>query len=298
MQIGAVVRLGPVGPSGQPSRYAEIREMAQRMEAAELDSIWVYDHLLYRWPGRDSSDGIWESWTMLSALAQATRRVQIGTLVMCTPFRNPALLAKMASTLDEISDGRLTLGLGAGWHQPEFDAFGVPFDNRASRFQEALEIIRPLLRDGHVDFQGTYSSANNCELIPRGPRPDGPPLMLAGNGPRMLRLAAKYADSWNTAWHAEPASAVSRIASIRAACEAEGRDPATLAITASVGIGYPDLGPAGVPEPLTGSPEHIVEALRGYAEMGVAHIMVEFAPYSLAALERVAEVARLYRSGA
>src|SRR5256885_6459085 len=111
MQIGAVVRIGPDEPGAQPAPYAATREMACRIEDAGLDSIWVYDHFLYRWPGRPT-DGIWESWTMLSALAQATQRVQLGTLVLCTPHRNPAVLAKMATTLDEVSGGR---GRGRGW---------------------------------------------------------------------------------------------------------------------------------------------------------------------------------------
>jgi alkanesulfonate monooxygenase SsuD/methylene tetrahydromethanopterin reductase-like flavin-dependent oxidoreductase (luciferase family) len=164
--------------------------MACRMEDAGLDSVWVYDHLLYRWPGK-SSDGIWECWTVLSALAQATRRVQIGTLVMCTPFRNPALLAQKASPLDHNSGGRRILGLGAGWHQPEFDAFGVPFDHRGGRFQEALEIIHPLLREGRVDYHCAYSSAPDCEILPRGPRLDGPPILVAGKGPRPCQAGAR-----------------------------------------------------------------------------------------------------------
>ena len=119
---------------------------------------------------------------MLAALAEATQRVQLGTLVACTQFRNPALLAKMAATLDEVTGGRMTLGVGAGWHQPEFDAFGFPFDHRVSRLEEALQIIGPLLRVGRVYFSGTYYAARNCELIPRGPRPAGPPLLAAGKG--------------------------------------------------------------------------------------------------------------------
>jgi probable F420-dependent oxidoreductase len=279
----------------EPTPYASIRDMALRIEDAQLDSLWVYDHLLYRFPGR-ATEGIWECWTMLSALAQATRRVHIGTLVLCTPFRHPALVAKMASTLDEVSGGRLILGLGAGWHQPEFDAFGAPFDHRAGRFEEALHIIRPLLRSGRVDFRGTYYSAPDCELVPRGPRADGPPIMLAGAGPRMQRLAARHADCWNTAWHSEPATAVDRLASIRAACQAEGRDPATLEISASVAIAYPDLGEYALPTPLTGPPERIAEALAGYAELGVAHVMIEFGPYVAAALDRLAEAVRLFRA--
>src|SRR5919199_2308531 len=183
MKIGAVVRIGPDDTGKSPRAYAQIRDMARRIEAAGLDSVWVHDHLLYRWPGRPT-DGIWECWTLVSALAEATQRVELGTLVLCSPFRNPALVAKMACTLDEVSGGRFTLGLGAGWHRPEFDAFGVPFDHRGSRLDEALRIIAPLLRSGRVDFEGAYYRARDCEIVPRGPRPNGPPLMLAGSGPR------------------------------------------------------------------------------------------------------------------
>jgi probable F420-dependent oxidoreductase len=295
MQIGAVVRLGPVEEGAEPPRYPVIRDMACRMEEAGLDSIWVYDHLLYRWPGRPT-DGIWECWSVLSALAQVTERVQIGTLVMCTPFRNPAVLAKMAHTLDEISGGRLILGVGAGWHQPEFDAFGAPFDHRVGRFEEALQIMRPLLRDGQVDFQGTYYSAPDCVIIPRGPRPDGPPLMVAGKGPRMLRLTARFADSWNTAWHADPADAVARIEDVRAACTAEGRDPSTLEITVAVPVVYPDLGPSVMANSLSGTPEQVAATLRAYADLGVGHVIVDVAPHTPAAVDRFAQSVSLFRA--
>jgi probable F420-dependent oxidoreductase len=296
MKVGAVVRLGPAAEGAPPPPFAAIRTMAQRMEAAGLDSIWLYDHLLYRWPGQPS-DGIWECWTALTALAEATQRVELGTLVACTQFRNPALLAKMAATLDEISGGRLILGLGAGWHQPEFDAFGYPFDHRAGRFEEALQIIAPLLRQGAVDFEGTYYRARDCELIPRGPRPNGPPLLVAGSRPRMMRLVARYADCWNTAWHDVPASAAPRLEQMRAVCEAEGRDPATLGLTAAVGIVYSDLGQRGpVRTALQGSPREIAEALAGYQALGVAHVIVEFAPHTEAALDRFAEAVHRFRT--
>src|SRR6476659_10190809 len=148
MRIGTIVRLGPVSEGASAPSYPEVRDMALRMESVGLDAIWLYDHLLYRFPDQPTT-GVWEGWTVLAALAEATRRVQLGTVVMCTPFRNPALLAKMAVTLDAVSGGRFTLGIGAGWHQPEFDAFGVPFDHRGARFDEAVQIIAPLLRDGH-----------------------------------------------------------------------------------------------------------------------------------------------------
>jgi probable F420-dependent oxidoreductase len=294
MHIGAVVRLGPIHEGAEPPRFPAIRDMACRMEDAGLDSIWVYDHLLYRWPGRPT-DGIWECWTVLSALAQATQRVQIGTVVMCVPFRNPAVLAKMAATLDDVSGGRLILGVGAGWHQPEFDAFGVPFDHRGGRFAEALEIISPLLRDGRVDFHGKYYSAPECEIIPRGPRPGGPPLMVAGKGPRLLQLTARFADSWNTAWHATPELALERIANVRAACTDFGRDPATLEITVGIPVSYPDLGPGAMANPLTGTPEHIAETLQGFANLGVAHAIVDIAPHTPEALNQFAKVVQLCR---
>ena len=137
---------------------------------------------------------------MLSALAEATTRIELGTLVMCTAFRNPALLAKMADAVDEVSAGRLILGLGAGWHEPEFSAFGYPFDHLASRFEDALRIVAPLVRGDVVDYQGAYERAVDCVSLPRGPRPDGPPILIGASRPRMLRLTAELADAWNTCW--------------------------------------------------------------------------------------------------
>src|SRR5262249_35817308 len=147
--------------------FKAIAELAQAAEQAGLDSIWLPDHLLFR----DSSRGevFWEVFTMLRALAAVTTRVTLGTIVVSTSFRPPALVAKIAATLDAISNGRLILGLGAGWYQPEYDAFGYPFDHLASRFEEALQIIAPLLRDGEVDFQGRFYQVHDCVLRPRGP---------------------------------------------------------------------------------------------------------------------------------
>lgn len=269
--------------------------MALRMEQANLDSVWVYDHLLYRWPGKPT-DGIWECWTMLSALAAATHRVELGTLVACTQFRNPALLAKMAVTLDEVSSGRFILGLGAGWHQPEFDAFGVPFDHRVSRFEEALQIIGALLRTGKVDFSGRFFAARNCELVPPGSR--GVSLLVAGHGPRMLGLVARHGDAWNSAWHATPAEAEASLVPFRQACEAAGRDPSSVALTVSVPVSYPDLGPAGGRRDyLAGSTEQVADALHGFERLGAQHLMVEFWPYTSEALERFARAVESYRRG-
>jgi probable F420-dependent oxidoreductase len=295
MKVGAIVRLGPSGPGASPPRYAEVRQMAQHLEGIGLDSIWLYDHLLSRGPGKPT-EGIWECWTMLSALAEATTRVGLGTVVMCTPFRNPALLAKMAATLDEVSAGRFTLGIGAGWHQPEFDAFGVPFDHRGGRFDEAIQIIAPLLREGRVDLQGRYYQAPECEILPTGPRPGGPPLLVAGKGPRMLRLTAEHADLWNTAWHADPQSAAPRLESMRAACVAAGRDVSTLSLTVGVTLAYSDLTDSVPANALTGSTEDITQALAGYAELGVSDAIVNVSPYTPAAFDRLSVSLEQYRA--
>ena len=197
MKVGILISLAKDPITGKQPSYADIKEMALTAEELGFDSIWVYDHLLYRTPGEEDS-GIWECWTTLSALAEATKRVEIGSMVVCTAFRNPALLAKMAITLDEISQGRFTLGLGAGWNKPDFEAFGYPYDHRFDRFEEALKIIVPLVREGYVDFEGQYYSAPNCSIIPRGPSAKGPKILIGGNGNRVMRLAAQYADCWNT----------------------------------------------------------------------------------------------------
>lgn len=236
----------------------------------------------------------------MSALAEATTQVELGTLVLCTSFRNPAILAKMAVTLDEISGGRVILGLGAGWHQPEFEAFGIPFDHKVDRFEEALQIIVPLLRKGRVSFEGTHYRAVDCEIVPRGPRPQGPPVLIAAFGPRMLRLTARYADCWNTAWLGPADTLMGRRLALEAACAAEGRDPATLAVTVGVNVDYSVPArsaqtPASSQQALSGSPEEIASGLRGYAEAGVAHVICALAPPNTASLARLTEALAVYR---
>jgi alkanesulfonate monooxygenase SsuD/methylene tetrahydromethanopterin reductase-like flavin-dependent oxidoreductase (luciferase family) len=301
MKVGFAILLKDLVELGRAPRYAEIHEMAMAAEDAGFDSIWLYDHLLYRYEGQ-SPIGIWECWTMLSALAEATRRVELGTLVLCNSFRNPAILAKMAITADEVSGGRLILGLGAGWNQAEFDAFGLPFDHRVDRFEEALQIIKPLLNEGHVDFSGTYYQARNCEILPRGPRTNAPALMVAGIGPRMLRLTAQYADIWNIGYLSYPDAFGDPLAKLNIACGEVGRDPATLEKTVLVALAFLDLG---VPEDwmnetgyLSGSAEDVAAAMYHYEQMGASHLMFHCAPYNAAALGRLAEALRIYRSRA
>lgn len=280
--------------------YETIRTIAQQAETDGFDSIWLADHLLYRNPG-EPTRGIWECWTMLAALAEATQRVEIGTLVLCNSFRHPAILAKMATAADEVSAGRLILGIGAGWNEPEYQAFGLPFDHRVARFAEALQILKPLLREGHVDFEGMYYQARNCDNLPLGPRAFGPPLMVGSEGPRMLKLTAQYADLWNIGYMGQPETMAEPLAKIEAACREVGRDPATLGITALIGLWFPDLQarqPSFFDKPLTGTTQEIAAAMRGYAELGVQHIMFQCEPYTLEARQRLTEALHLYRGQA
>jgi probable F420-dependent oxidoreductase len=295
VKIGLVVYLVNERETNSKRSYESIRAVVQQAEADGFDSIWLYDHLLYR---SRPTRGIWESWTVLSALAEATQRVEIGSLVLCNSFRNPAILAKMATAADEVSQGRVILGIGAGWNEPEYQAFGMPFDHRVDRLEEALQILRPLLRAGRVDFTGRYYQALDCENVPLGPRPEGPPLMIGGEGPRLLRLAAQYGDLWNTGYIGKPETMTERFARIEAACRQVGRDPATIGVTALIGLWFPDLHaeqPESFDDPLIGSVPEIAAAMRGYAELGVRHIMFHVVPYTPEAIKRLTEAIHLYR---
>ena len=296
MKIGLVLLISERKELQRAFSYQETREIAQRAESDGFDSLWLYDHVLYRSEGQPTI-GIWECWTFLSALADATTRVELGTLVVCNSFRNPAMLAKMAITLDEVSGGRLILGVGAGWNKPEYEAFGWPYDHRVVRFEEALQIIRPLLKEGRVDFEGKYYQARDCEIKPYGPRAGGPPLMVGSFGRRMLGLTAQYADLWNTGYLGLPETLDPPRQEILAACSEMGRDPTTLGVTAMLALHYPDLAPEpgdfDVP-PLTGTPQEVAQAMLGYAQAGVEHIMFHLLPYNHESIRRLTEALHIY----
>jgi probable F420-dependent oxidoreductase len=297
VKIGLMVSTTNDLQSNSKRPYQSIRAIAQQAEADGFDSIWLADHLFYRDPG-EPTWGVWECWTVLAALAEATQRVEIGTLVLCNSLRNPAILAKMATAADEVSDGRLILGIGAGWNEPEYRAFGLPFDHRASRFEEAVQILRPMLREGRADFAGQYYQARNCEDLPRGPRPQGPPLLIGGEGPRMLRLTAQYADLCNIGYMGTPETTAEPLARVNTACREVGRDPATLGVTVLIGLWFPDLQekkPGFCDNPLTGTAHEVATAMLGYAELGVEHIMFQYVPYTQAARDRLTEALQLYR---
>jgi alkanesulfonate monooxygenase SsuD/methylene tetrahydromethanopterin reductase-like flavin-dependent oxidoreductase (luciferase family) len=286
--------------SGVILRYGEIRDAALQAERDQFDSIWIADHLLFEWDGQRR--GIWESWTLVSALAEATTRIELGTLVMCTAFRNPALLAKMADAVDEVSEGRLILGLGAGWHEPEFSAFGYPFDHLASRFEDALRIVAPLVRGDVVDYQGVYERAVECVSLPRGPRPNGPPILIGASRPRMLRLTAELADAWNTCWLGRAAELPQRLAELHAACSDVGRDPATLDVTVGQTVTTPASNQNRDESDSAGrfeftSAEELAGEWQQFEEQGVAHLIVWPQPYESECLQLATAALRNYRAG-
>jgi probable F420-dependent oxidoreductase len=283
-------------------RWPEIASMATLAEDVGFDSLWVGDHLLYRNAG-EPARGPWEAWTQMAALAAITSRVEIGPLVAATSFHSPAMLAKKAATVDEISGGRLILGLGAGWNETEYDAFGFAFDHRVSRFEEAFTIIRTLLRQGAIDFDGDYYQVRDCELLPRGPRPDGPPLMVGSEGPRMLRITMPHVNAWN-AWHAWYGNSIDGLPrvldKVDAACAEVGRDPGDVERTTTVlvqlaggsGRASGDTGKRDV-EPLRGSPHDIAAGLRAYAQLGIRHLQLVLDPINAESIEHLAPVLEL-----
>jgi len=277
-------------------RWTEIRQLAERAEAVGYDSVWVMDHLIMRRNSQTSP--VWEGWSLLAALAATTRRIELGTLVVATSFRNPALLAKMADTVEEISGGRLILGLGAGWYEPEYCAFGYPFDHLASRFEEAFEIIRTLLRQGKIDHVGRYYEARDCVLLPRGPRPQGPPILVGAGRERMLHLTARYADLWNGNWYRTPDDATDRLAALDRACADVGREPASLLRTAGIHFDNAAEGAGGLGgSPTLDSPAAIADWLRGFAAKGFSHVQIRFDRLNLAAVETLAPALELLDRG-
>ena len=280
-------------------RWPEYLAMAKAAEDTGFDTIWLGDHLLYRYPDGDVR-GPWEVWTTLAAIAASTSRIKLGPFVASTAFHAPGMLAKLAATVDEVSQGRLILGLGAGWNDVEFAAFGFPFDHRIDRFEEAFTIIRTLLREGSVDFDGRWYQVRNLELLPRGPRTAGPPLMIGSIGPRMLRSTMAYADSWNC-WFMDIDNRPVGVPKVRAivdeACRDVGRDPAEVERTVAVLVHLPggtgrlagDASQALIP-PVQGDPVEIAETLRGFAREGIGHVQLVLDPITLESIRALAPV--------
>ncbi len=294
------------GMGGETPRWSDLAAMARAAEDLGFDSVWVGDRLL-----GDGEHGMWECTTLLAALARETSRVEIGSLVIRAIYRNPALTAKIANTLDEISGGRFVLGLGVGPDGGENERLGYPEDHPIGRFEEALAIIRGLLRCGNLNFEGTYYRVRDWELEPRGPSEHGPPVLVAARTPRVLRLAARNADLWQTylSYRKDDQKEIVRQQEeADAACEAEGRDPATLERTGFVQVDASNR-PEGSPvaeslekfgyggPPISGGPEEIADAFRVLAGLGFSQLHLWPTPNSLGGIEVIGRALEILDRG-
>ena len=310
MRIGLITRLfgRPNGDIPAPS-WESISERATIAEAAGFDMFVFEDALLYR--GEESTDGVWESMSIAAAVAATTRRINFGQSVINSPYRSPAMTAKIADTIDEISGGRFVLGIGAGnTADSDYEAFGFPTDRRYSRFAEAIQIIHGLLKNGAVDFEGEFYSAKQAELVLRGPRPQGPPINIAAGGPKMMQLVARYADAWNWwGWDETLDQTKERlrpiIDSLEQACRAEDRDPSTLGRTFDLftvvpeGFNNQDGTVEGLDmnQPVTGTCEEIASHILSLADLGFEEVRCEVYPKTAAALEAMQPVVEIVHAG-
>jgi probable F420-dependent oxidoreductase len=275
-------------------RWPEYVAMARAAEAAGFDSMWLGDHLLYR-SDRRPERGPWEAWIMLAALAAVTERIDLGPLVACLAFHPPGLIAKMAATVDEVSGGRLILGVGAGWNEPEFRAFGIPFDHRVTRFEESFEIVRRLLSGERVTLPGRFWQADDAVLLPKPAR--RPPIMVGSAGERVLSIALPHVDVWNT-WYDNYGNTAEGFAALNAkvsdAAQRAGRAPEEIARSACVLVVLDRAAGdrplvVGVP-PLEGSPDRIAAGLRDLAEAGADEAILVVSPITEGSIRALGEV--------
>ena len=256
--------------TGQTTPYRVLVDRWRYFEELGFDSIWHFDHLLQPY---EPSLPYFEGWTLLAALAARTSRVRVGLLVASNTFRHPALLAQQAITLDHISQGRLELGIGAGWFVEEHDRFGIPLHQpgvRVDRFEEALKVIDPLLRGETVSYQGRHYQLREARLRPRPVQSPRPPLTLGAHRPRMLGICARYADRWNSTGTVEQMAERNR--RLDEACRRIGRDPAE--ITRSVLAGNTNLDSQGLPDAWS-SVDAFTEVVGRYAEAGINELIFE-----------------------
>jgi len=272
---------------------AEYIAMARAAQAVGFDSIWMGDHLLYR--DEPGERGPPEAFSVLAALAASTDRIALGPLVACLPFREPVVLAKTAATLDEISSGRLTLGVGAGWNQDEFDAAGIPFEDRVGRSLESYEIVRGLIAGERVTFSGTWHRTDDAVLLPRPARRI--PLMVGSTGARVLAATLGSADVWNLwgPWHGnDPAGFSAENARVSEIASGLGRDPTSIERSVCVFTAI-ELAPGEEPvdedvEPLTGSADQIARGLRAFADAGADEVILVPSPNTERAIRAFGDV--------
>ena len=294
-EIGLVLPVSEFGPERTTPRWTELREIVSLGEETGFDTIWVADELYWKVEG--GPRGSWDGVSIAGAVAASTSRIKIGSWVLSALHRNPGIIAKTAETLDEISGGRFVFGLGAGHEWPgQAHAFGLPETQIFARFEEALLIIVPLLREGHADFEGKFHSARDLSQRPLGPRPHTIPLLIGGNGPKAQRHAALHADIWSC--YIEERAHVDelkpRIASLEAVCADVGRDPET--IRRAVGVVVEPLEPAGLNSgSISGTSEQIADALRSFRDIGFTQVDLMINPGTIAAVAALAPVVELMR---
>lgn len=288
-------KLGFVLPTVQDPMSMEapgwktIRHMASTAESMGFSTVWIFDELIHEAPDLPEPIGMWECVAIASAVAASTSTITVGTWVLSALHRNPALTARVAETLDEVSGGRFLMGLGAG-HTGASQAFGFPTDKIVSRYAEAIEIIVPLLRDGHANYQGSFHSSVNLPNRPSGPRPGAIPIMLAGHGPRTMNLAVRHADIWSgyatTGSLSENFKPVLR--DLDVACEKAQRDPSTLGRSLGIWVepGDDNIGqylPFG--PPISGSPDQIADGIAGFGELGITQLEISLVSGTEASFE-------------
>ncbi len=293
MSFGLMVPIFEESAFGGTPRFTDMLDITRTAAEVGFDVAWFADHFSAPANEGDTARGVWEAFTTIAGLAAATSDLDIhlGTLVACTGFRNPGVLAKMTETIEEISQGRFILGIGAGWHEPEYDMFGMPFDHRASRFEEAIEIVSDLLRAGTSNRDGRYFSANSAFNRPRGPRAatGGTPILVGTGGERMLRITARYADAWNTVWHPNVDDAMPKVVALQSACRDVGRDFASIIKTVGGNVALD--GYTGVrPNPMRGTPEELASTIAAFHQHGFSHFVCGLDPCTPASVREFARV--------
>ncbi len=265
-------------------------------EQLGFDEAWVYDHFIPIIGGKDGP--ALEGWTLLAALAMETKRLRLGTLVTGNTYRNPAVLAKMATTVDIVSAGRLNFGIGAAWFEPEHTAYGIPFytdKERAERLGEALEVITKLWTADHPSFEGKFYTLVKAPFAPKPVQRPHPPIVIGGKGKKwIMPLVAKYADEWNVPTGVTPAGIKSRLAIVREECARIGRTPCDLQVSVFLPLvnitEIPLAGPATrlaarvlygeriATSVLTGSVDQITARIHEYRNAGATKLIVSLRP--------------------
>ncbi len=287
MSFGLMIPIREGAMGGATPRFADLVAMAVAARDAGFEAVWFGDHVTMG--ESDAMSGAWEAWTMMAGVAAVVPGIHIGPLVSGAGFRNPGLIAKMAEAIDEISDGRFILGLGAGWNEVEYRQLGIPFTYRASRLEEAVRIIRPLLRNGEATYQGRFWQAHGAVNRPRSTHGQDIPILIGTNGERLLRTVAHYADAWNSDWEGDPAKMRALIARIDAACDEVGRPRDSLVKTGSARFAM-NADAAVRPDLVAGTPDDMADRIVALRDLGLRHLVCGLEPRTRETIEAFAQV--------